>query len=141
MTKSSILLVDNCTIDVENVKKAFSEIGIKSTLHFAQNDAEAWLMLQGDNKLSSTPKIILIDINEESVNGIQLLNKIRNHPNLKSILVFVITRADNDVNKVAALNLNIAGYMHKPFEGKNTTDFFSILNDYWNIIEFSSEKK
>jgi CheY-like chemotaxis protein len=141
MTKKSILLVDNCTIDVENVKKAFSEIGIKSTLNFAQNDAEAWLMLQGDNKLSPTPKIILIDINEESVNGIQLLNNIRNHPNLKSILVFVITRADNDVNKVTALNLNVAGYMYKPFEGKNTTDFFSILNDYWNIIEFSSEKK
>ncbi|MFV8375751.1 response regulator [Flavobacterium sp. LB1P62] len=141
MTSSNILLVDSCSADVENVKNAFSEIGIKSTLYLAQNDAEAWLMLQGDNKISPIPKIVLIDINEESVNGIKLLSKMRIHPDLKSILVFVITRTDNDVNKAAALNLNIAGYMHKPFESKNTTDFFSILNDYWNIIEFSSEKK
>ncbi|MFV5695857.1 response regulator [Flavobacterium sp. LB3P122] len=141
MTNSNILLVDNCAADIENVKKAFSDIGIKSTLHLAQNDNDAWLMLQGENKISPIPKIILIDINEESVNGINLLSKMRVHPDLKSILVFVITRIDNEVNKAAALNLNIAGYMHKPFEGKNTTDFFSILNDYWNIIEFSSEKK
>lgn len=141
MTNSNILLVDSCDADVENVKKAFSEIGIKSTLHLAKNDIEAWLMLQGDNKISPIPRIVLIDINEESVNGIRLLNKIRIHPDLKSILVFVITRTDNDVNKAAALNLNIAGYMYKPFESEKITDFFSRLNDYWNIIEFSSEKK
>jgi DNA-binding response OmpR family regulator len=141
MTSSNVLLVESCDADVENVKNAFSEIGIKSTLHLAQNDTEAWSMLQGDNKISPIPKIVLIDINGESINGIDLLNKIRIHPDLKSILVFVITGTDNDVNKAAALNLNIAGYMRKPFEGKKITDFFSILNDYWNIIEFSSEKK
>lgn len=141
MTSSNILLVDSCKADFENVKYAFSEIGIKSTLHVAQNDVEAWLMLQGDTKISPIPKIVLIDINEESVNGISLLNKIRVHPDLKSILVFVITRTDNDKNKAAALDLNIAGYMHKPDEREKTTNFFSILNDYWNIIEFSSEKK
>lgn len=141
MASSNILLVESCNADSESVKKAFSEIGIKSTLHLAQNDTEAWSMLQGADKISPIPKIVLIDINEESVNGIHLLNKIRIHPDLKSILVFVITRTDNDKNKVAALNLNIAGYMHKPDDSKKMTDFFSILNDYWNIIEFSSEKK
>jgi DNA-binding response OmpR family regulator len=141
MGVSSILLIESCSADAENVKNAFSEIGIKSTLYLAKNETEAWSMLQGDTKIVPIPKIVLIDINEESVNGIHLLNKMRIHPDLKSTLVFVITRSDNNVNKAAALNLNIAGYMYKPFEGKNTTDFFSILNDYWNIIEFSSEKR
>jgi DNA-binding response OmpR family regulator len=141
MGVSSILLIESCSADAENVKNAFSEIGIKSTLYLAKNETEAWSMLQGDTKIVPIPKIVLIDINEESVNGIHLLNKMRIHPDLKSTLVFVITRTDNNVNKAAALNLNIAGYMYKPFEGKNTTDFFSILNDYWNIIEFSSEKR
>lgn len=141
MKTSNILLIDNCKTDIENVEKAFYEIGIKSTLHLAQNGSDAWLMLQGDNRISPIPKIILIDVNEENVDGINLLNKIRIHPDLKSILVFVITGTNNDKNKVAALNLNIAGYMHKPFESKKNTAFFSILNDYWNIIEFSSEIK
>lgn len=141
MSSSNILLIDSCVADFENVRSAFSEIGIKSTLHLAKNDTEAWSMLQGDTKISPIPKIVLIDINEEEVNGIHLLNKMRIHPDLKSTLVFVITKTDNDLNKAAALNLNIAGYMHKPFEGKNTRDFFSILNDYWNMIELTREKK
>ncbi|WP_035671145.1 response regulator [Flavobacterium sp. 83] len=141
MVSSNILLIESCNDYFENVRNAFYEIGIKSTLHLAKNDTEAWSMLQGVNKISPIPKIVLIDINAEGINGLHLLNKMRIHPDLKSTLVFVMTRTDNELNKAAALDLNIAGYMHKPFESKNTTDFFSILNDYWNIIEFSSEKR
>lgn len=141
MICSNILLVDNNKIDVVSTKNAFSTIGIGATLHFAENGIEAWSLLQGDHKISPTPKIILIDINENGSSGMDLLHKIRKHPDLKSILVFVITNINNDENKVAALNLNIAGYIRKPIESESNIDFFSILNDYWNIIEFTSEKK
>lgn len=141
MISSNILLVDNNKIDVESTKKAFSTIGIHTTLHFAESDSEAWTLLQGGKKISPTPKILLIDINESGLNGMDLLQKIRKHPDLKSILVFVITNTDNDQNKVAALDLNIAGYIRKPSDTENNIDFFTILNDYWNIIEYTSEKK
>jgi CheY-like chemotaxis protein len=83
----------------------------------------------------------LIDINQEGINGISLIYKIRRHNDLKSILVFVITDTDNEKNKSDALNLNIAGYLRKPNDSDKNIDFFSILNNYWNIIEYSSEKK
>ncbi|HEY4619214.1 MAG TPA: response regulator [Flavobacterium sp.] len=141
MICSNILLVDNNKIDVVSTKNAFSTLGIATTLHFAESENEAWSLLQGDHKISPTPKNILIDINENGLSGLNLLYNIRRHPDLKSILVFVITKANDDENKVAALNLNIAGYIRKPIESENNIDFFSILNDYWNIIEYSSEKK
>ena len=97
-------------------------------------------MLDGNHKISPVPKILLIDINQEGVNGIDLINKIRSHEDLKSILVFVITSIDNEKNRSEALNLNIAGYIHKPIDDDNI-HFFSILYNYWNIIEYSSEKK
>jgi hypothetical protein len=53
----------------------------------------------------------------------------------------VITDTDNEKNKSDALNLNIAGYLRKPNDSDKNIDFFSILNNYWNIIEYSSEKK
>lgn len=141
MMCSNILLVDSNKTDVASTTNAFSTLGIGTKLHFAESESEAWSLLQGDHKISPTPKIILIDINENGLGGMDLLHKIRNHPDLKSILVFVMTKTNNDEHKVAALNLNIAGYMQKPNEGESSTDFFSILNDYWNIIEFTSEKK
>lgn len=138
MICSNILLVDNNEMDVVSTRNAFSTVGIESTLHFAGSESEAWSLLQGDHKISPTPKIVLIDINESGLGGIDLLNNIRKHADLKSILVFVITNTNDEVNKGAALNLNIAGYLRKPVEGETNIDFFSILNDYWNIIEYTS---
>lgn len=138
MEGANILLVDTCKTYFENAVKAFSEIGIKATLCFAKNDIEAWSMLKGDDKLAPRPKIMLIDINAAGINGIELLNKIRLDLELKSILIFVISDINNTENKHAALNLNIAGYMHKPLKKDEMINFFSILNDYWNSIEFSS---
>src|SRR3970282_1529123 len=140
MEGSNILLVDNCKIFIENAVNAFSQIGIQSTLCFAESDTEAWSMLQGDYKLSPLPKIMLIDINAEGINGIDLITKIRDNFELKSILIFVISDVDNDENKQAALNLNIAAYMSKPFEKGEIISFFSPLNVHWNRIEFSREK-
>jgi CheY-like chemotaxis protein len=141
MICSNILLVDSNKIDVESTKNAFLTIGIHSTLHFAESNDEAWALLQGDDKISPIPKILLIDVNQNRINGIDLLHKIRMHPDLKSILVFVITSTNDTKNKVAALNLNIAGYISKPIESEKNIGCFSILNDYWNIIEYTIEKK
>lgn len=140
MGNANILLVDSRKTTIENIKKSFSEINIKHTLFSAENENEAWLMLNGSHKLNPVPKIVLIDVNRTKKEGINLLNAIRNHPDLKSILVFVITDSDHDKNKAAALNLNIAGYIPLSFESQHLNHFFSVLNDYWNIIEFSSQK-
>lgn len=139
MVGVNILLVDNSKIFIENAVNAFSQIGIQSTLCFAESETEAWSMLQGDTKVLPLPKIMLIDINADGINGIDLINKIRDNYKLKSILIFVISDVDNNENKRAALNLNIAAYMSKPFEKEEIISFFSILNDYWNSIEFASE--
>jgi CheY-like chemotaxis protein len=140
MGNASILLVDNRKAIIECIRKSFSEIEVKYTLFSAASENEAWSMLDGSEKIIPIPKIILIDINRTKNKGIQFLNAIRNHTDLKSILVFVITDSKTDKNKVAALNLNIAGYIPMSFESQTLNSFVSVLNDYWNIIEFSSQK-
>ncbi|SHM37251.1 response regulator [Flavobacterium xanthum] len=140
MGNASILLVDNRKAIIESFRKSFSEIEVKHTLFSAANENEAWSMLDGSQKLSPIPKIILIDVNRTKNEGIQFLNSIRNHTDLKSILVFVITDSENEINKAAALNLNIAGYIPMSFESQTLNSFVSVLNEYWNIIEFSSQK-
>ena len=141
MINLNILLVDNCRVDVENTKNSLSMLGVETNLYFAENDLEAWNQLQGNNKVCPTPKILLIDVNQKGINGTDLINKIRSNADLKSIIVFVITAIDNEKNKIDALNLNIAGYMHKPTDRDKSDYFFSVLSNYLNIIEYSSEKK
>ena len=136
MGNTTILLIDNRETIIENIKKSFLEVKIKHTLFLAANENEAWLMLDGSHKLNPTPKIILIDVNRIDNEGINFLQALRNNVDLRSILVFVITDSDQEINKVAALRLNIAGYVALKFESDILNATFSVLNDYWNIIEF-----
>ena len=138
MVYGNILVVNNSETYFESIANAFSKINTQAKLCYAKNDTEAWLMLQGHDKLSPSPKIMLIDINADGIHGIDLITKIRSNLKLRSMLIFVITSVNNSENKHAALNLNIAGYMNKPFEKVDMFSFFSVLNDYWNCIEFSS---
>jgi CheY-like chemotaxis protein len=139
MICSNILLVDNNKVDVLSTKNAFSTLSIETTLHVAESEGKAWSLLQGEHKIFPIPKIILIDINMNGLDGLNLLNNIRKNSNLKSILVFVITKTENDKNKVAALNLNVAGYIQKPMDSKSNIALFSKLNDYWNLLEYTRE--
>jgi CheY-like chemotaxis protein len=136
MGNTTILLIDNRETIIENIKKSFLEVKIKHTLFLAANENEAWLMLDGSHKLNPTPKIILIDVNRIDNEGINFLQALRNNVDLRSILVFVITDSDQEINKAAALKLNIAGYVALKFESDILNATFSVLNDYWNIIEF-----
>ena len=135
MGNTVILLIDNRETIIENVKRTFLEVNIKHTLFSAANENEAWLLLDGSHKLNPVPKIILIDVNRTDNEGINFLKALRTNIDLRSILVFVITDAEQEVNKAAALQLNIAGYVALKFESDILNFSFSILNDYWNIIE------
>ena len=135
MGNTVILLIDNRETIIENVKRTFLEVNIKHTLFSAANENEAWLLLDGSHKLNPVPKIILIDVNRTDNEGMNFLKALRTNIDLRSILVFVITDAEQEVNKAAALQLNIAGYVALKFESDILNFSFSILNDYWNIIE------
>ncbi|NGY38023.1 response regulator [Flavobacterium sp. XN-5] len=136
MRSSNILYIDSCKTTIENAKTALLKVEVQSNLYFSESYPDAWQMLTGENTLTPAPKIVLIAINEIGSEGIELIKKIRKDPNLRSLLIFVITSVHDDKNKVAALDLNIAGYFDKPFENYKILEFYTIMNDYWNIIEF-----
>ena len=97
MRNTTILLIDNRKTIIETIKKSFLEVKIKHVLFTAANENEAWLMLDGSHKLNPIPKIILIDVNSTNNEGIDFLKAIRNHPDLKSSLVFVITDSKQEI--------------------------------------------
>ncbi|TDE01417.1 response regulator [Flavobacterium hiemivividum] len=136
MTNSNILYIDSCKTAIDDAKTALLKVEVQSNLYFSESYADAWQMLSGENTLTPAPKIVLIAINEIGSEGIELIKKIRKDANLRSLLIFVITSVHDDKNKVAALDLNIAGYFDKPFENHKISEFYTIMNDYWNIIEF-----
>jgi len=137
----TLLLVEDDEIDVMATKKALKDLRIGNPIHLAQNGLEALEAMRGENgaeKLSS-PYIVLLDLNMPKMGGLEFLQIIRNDPELKSTIVFVMTTSEAESDIWAAYDKNIAGYIVK----SNTRDSFNaameMLEHYWKIVEIPAE--
>ena len=133
-----IMLVEDDTVDVMNVQRAFKKISIQNPLHVARNGIEALNMLRGADgvmKIDPAPRIILLDINMPKMNGIEFLTELRKDEELKSISVFIMTTSNDDHDKFMAYNMNVAGYILKPISFEKFVIAVSVLNNYWKLCE------
>lgn len=134
----NILLIEDDSVDVMNVQRAFKKNNITNPLHIAFNGVEALNMLRGTNgkpKLNPMPRVILLDINMPKMNGLEFLRELRNDPELRSISVFVMTTSNDDQDKIEAYSLNVAGYILKPLSFEKFVNAVCILNSYWKLCE------
>ncbi len=134
----NILLVEDDTVDVMNVERAFAKNNIQNPLFLAKNGIEALAMLRGTHgtiTISPRPQIILLDLNMPQMNGLEFLKEIRKDPVLKSISVFVMTTSIDDRDRCEAYNLNVAGYILKPVSFEKFVAAVSILDSYWKLCE------
>lgn len=133
----SILLVEDDEIDAMSVQRAFKKVKVTNPLFIAEDGLQALQMLRGEatEKITPTPKIILLDINMPRMNGIEFLQELRADPNLKSICVIILTTSNEERDIVAAYDLNVAGYILKPVEPDKFVEAIRNLDLFWSIIE------
>lgn len=133
----NILLVEDDEVDIMNVQRAFKKNNITNPLFIANNGLEALEILrgQGAQKISPVPKIILLDINMPKMGGIEFLHELRKDPDLKALSVFVMTTSNEESDKVAAYDLNVAGYILKPLSFESFVSAVAVLNHYWKLCE------
>jgi CheY-like chemotaxis protein len=132
-----ILLVEDDEVDIMNVQRAFKKNNISNPLHIARNGVEALDILRGKNPdvIIPSPRVILLDINMPRMGGIEFLTELRKHPEHRSASVFVMTTSNEESDKIAAYDLNVAGYILKPLSFEGFTSAVSILNHYWHLCE------
>jgi CheY-like chemotaxis protein len=70
------------------------------------------------------------------MNGIELLRRIRQHPEYRDSIVFMLTTSNDEQDKIDAYNLNVAGYMLKSDMGTSFTRAIGLIENYWKVVEF-----
>jgi CheY-like chemotaxis protein len=132
----NILLVEDDEVDIMNVQRAFKKNNITNPLHIAHNGLEALAILKGETPDAiPTPRIILLDINMPKMGGIEFLKELRKLPELRSLSVFVMTTSNEESDKIAAYDLNVAGYIIKPLSFEGFSGAVTVLNHYWHLCE------
>ena len=130
----NILLVEDDSVDVMNVRRAFRKHGIGHTLFVAGNGIEALAMLRG-GELPRERRLILLDLNMPRMNGIEFLRKLRADPELRHTSVVVLTTSDDERDRVEAFRLNVAGYILKPVTFDRFCAAMTALDNYWSLVE------
>ena len=133
----TILLVEDDDGDARAVQRAFQKAKIGNTMARAVDGIEALDMLRGANgqtKLSSR-RILLVDLNMPRMSGIQFVKALRADEELRQSIVFILTTSKRDEDKVAAYDLNVAGYIAKATAAEDFLNLVSLLDYYSRIVE------
>jgi CheY-like chemotaxis protein len=127
--------VDDATLTIRALKRS----GFTNKLYHVKDGAEAldFLYCQGiyeTRDITEKPKLILLDLKMPKISGLQVLEKIKSDPNLKSVPVVILTssKENPDIENCYALGAN--SYIVKPVDSDN---FFNAIKDiglYWMIL-------
>ena len=133
----SILLVEDNDIDIEAVHRAFRKNRIANPVTVALDGIEALEHLRGEAGCARLPRpyLILLDLNLPRMNGIEFLTELRADDDIKDSVVFVLTTSNQDEDKLATYNLNVAGYIVKSDIGRDFLRLVELLDTYWRIVE------
>jgi CheY-like chemotaxis protein len=136
-----ILLVEDDEVDAEAILRGFRSQRLVNPFTIVPDGIEAFNALRGEGGHARLPRpyMILLDINMPRMNGIEFLQALRQDPELKQSIVFVLTTSNRDEDIMAAYNEQIAGYLLKARAGRDFVDLVSLLDAYWRVVEFPCE--
>jgi CheY-like chemotaxis protein len=129
----NILLVEDNEGDIILINEALSEAKITYTMEVARDGAQAIQLLEekAQNQSSLLPDIILLDINLPKRNGHEVLDSIKNNPELKRIPVIVLTTSSSETDIAKAYDLQANCYIIKPVEVGNFLQLISNIEKFW----------
>ena len=134
-----ILFVEDSTDDALLTIRALKRSGFTNKLHHVIDGAEAldFIYCKGayaERNKDEFPKLILLDLKMPKVSGIQVLEKIKTDPQLKSIPVVMLTSSNEgpDIEKCFALGAN--SYIVKPVDSDNFFNAVKEIGLYWIIF-------
>jgi CheY-like chemotaxis protein len=133
-----ILLAEDDQIDEKAFLRAIEKLRITNPVTVARDGVEAWDILKGNNGRVRLPRpnLLVLDINMPRMNGLELLERIRDDADLHDSIVFMLTTSNDEEDKIEAFNLNVAGYMLKSDVGNSFIKAVELVDNYWRVVEF-----
>jgi two-component system response regulator len=135
--KGEILLVEDDPCDAELTSLAFEKNGdiVKNEIHVTRDGVEALEYIFGiadeideDTPLKRRPKLILLDLALPKINGLEVLKRIKSHPEAKNIPVVVLTGSKDWMDWTNALSLGVTQYIEKPLKSDQIDDAVNLVN-------------
>lgn len=130
---NGILLVEDDPLQVRLMREALRENGVITSVNVVGSGAAAIDHLQraGTFGNASVPDMVILDLNMPTLNGLDVLERIKNHEDWKVIPVVILSTSDaeEDIARSYALHANC--YIVKPLEFGSFMDMIQRIEAFW----------
>jgi len=132
-----ILLVEDNPDDVELTLRAFKKYNLANEIVVARDGEEALEILfnpQRDVSKKKQPDLILLDLKLPKVNGLEVLQQIKSHPQIKLIPVVILTSSREEDDLIKSYQLGVNSYIRKPVDFDKFIEVVMQLGLYWLLL-------
>src|SRR5262249_38465399 len=134
-----ILLVEDDSNDVLLLQRAFQKAGLRDVLRVVRDGEQAIEYLSGqgpyaDRERHPLPFLVLLDLKMPGTDGFDVLQWARGEPDLKRLLIVVLTSShlQSDVDRAYELGAN--SYLVKPVEFNEMVNLIQRFEAYWTEL-------
>jgi len=130
-----ILLIEDNPDDEQLTVRALRKLGPRVELDVARDGQEALdFLAQTDRPL---PNLVLLDLKLPKINGLEVLQRIRQNPRTAYLLVVVLTSSDEPSDVRTSYQRYANSYIRKPVAYEEFGEMVNQLGLYWlqkNIV-------
>jgi CheY-like chemotaxis protein len=133
-----ILLVEDDPKDVELTLTALEDYKLANEVVVARDGEEAldYLYRRGNFATRSTdnPAVLLLDLKLPKVDGLEVLQQIKNDAKLKLIPVVVLTSSHEERDMITSYKLGVNAYVVKPVDFHEFVNAVKELGIFWALV-------
>lgn len=138
-----ILLVEDNPGDVRLTRESLGEAKVRNNMVVVGDGLEALACLrrEGQYAKANRPDLILLDLNLPRMNGFEVLDMIKEDPDLKRIPVVVLTTSQAEQDIIRSYNLYANAYVNKPVDLEQFIGVVKAIEGFWlEIVKLPNGK-
>jgi len=133
-----ILLVEDSPKDVELTLAALERCQLANTVIVARDGAEALDYLHARGKFkdrkTSEPAVVLLDLKLPKVDGLEVLEQIKNDAGLRHTPVVMLTSSREERDLVRSYQLGVNAFVVKPVGFEQFFEAIQDLGIFWAVL-------
>jgi two-component system, response regulator len=143
MESKTILLVEDNPDDEALTLRALKRNNISNEVIVARDGAEAldYLFARGAHSgrdTSKQPEVVLLDLKLPKVDGLEVLQQIRQDERIRRLAVVILTSSNEERDIVAGYDLGANSYIRKPVDFNQFMEAVRQLGTYWLLLNVSA---
>ena len=140
----TILLAEDSAADAEMTIDALQEARLANPIVHVEDGVDVldYLYVRGafGGRAAGLPAVLLLDIKMPRMDGLEVLQKIRDDPQFNRLPVVVLSSSREERDLALSWDLGVSAYVVKPVDADQFFSAVKAVGTFWAVINQSAEE-